>query len=364
MKLPKVTFGMIVLNGEPFVHYNLRALYPLAHQIIIVEGAAPAATAIATRDGHSSDATLETIQRFQAAEDPEHKVILVTAEDEGHPTGFWPGEKDDQSQAYARRASGDYLWQVDVDEFYKPEDMRAILEMLASDHGIAAVSFKMITFWGSLDVVTDGWYLRRGAEIYHRLFKWGPGYQYKTHRPPTVIDPQGRDLRRLKWMSGYHLARRGIFLYHYSLLFPKQVIEKCEYYGRAAWAKRSGAQSWAEQDYVHLGNPFRVHNVYDYPSWLERFHGSHPPEIERMRNDIAAGRLNIAMRRTDDVERLLASRKYHLGILCLKLLDQLDRRWNGMRLRYRRRIAPFVATPARVLRKSWRTVQRLMSSGT
>ena len=37
-KLPSITFGMIVLNGEPFVRYNLRALYPFAHQIIVVEG--------------------------------------------------------------------------------------------------------------------------------------------------------------------------------------------------------------------------------------------------------------------------------------------------------------------------------------
>lgn len=37
---PRITFGMIVLNGEPFTRYNLRALYPFAHEIIVVEGAA------------------------------------------------------------------------------------------------------------------------------------------------------------------------------------------------------------------------------------------------------------------------------------------------------------------------------------
>ena len=29
--MPKVTFGIIVLNGEPFVRYCLRSLYPFAH---------------------------------------------------------------------------------------------------------------------------------------------------------------------------------------------------------------------------------------------------------------------------------------------------------------------------------------------
>ena len=52
MKAP-VTFGMIVLNGEPFVRYNLRALCPFGHQIIVVEGAAPAAPSSPLAPGKS-----------------------------------------------------------------------------------------------------------------------------------------------------------------------------------------------------------------------------------------------------------------------------------------------------------------------
>ena len=74
--------------------------------------------------------------------------------------GFW-SEKDEQSQAYAERASGDYLWQVDIDEFYQPEDVRVVLGMLRDDPGITAVSFDQITFWGGFDYVVDGWYLWR-----------------------------------------------------------------------------------------------------------------------------------------------------------------------------------------------------------
>ena len=48
-----------------------------------------------------------------------NKITIITAEDEGYPDGFWPGEKLEQSQAYAKRATGNYLWQVDIDEFYK-----------------------------------------------------------------------------------------------------------------------------------------------------------------------------------------------------------------------------------------------------
>ena len=34
--------------------------------------------------------------------------------------------------AYAERATGDYLWQVDMDEFYRPEEMHIVLDMLAA----------------------------------------------------------------------------------------------------------------------------------------------------------------------------------------------------------------------------------------
>ncbi len=307
-----------MLNGEPFTRYCLRALYPFAHEIIVVEGACEAAARIATPDGHSTDGTLESLRRFRVEEDPHGKVQIVCRE------GFW-SEKDEQSQAYAARVTGDYLWQVDIDEFYRPEDMEAVCAMLREDPGITAVTFEQITFWGGFDYVVDGWYLRRGVKYFHRLFRWGPGYRYTTHRPPTVHDSGGCDLRRVKWIPGAALARRGIFMHHYALLFPKQVREKCEYYTQAAWANRKGARAWAEERFLTLGNPFRVHNVYDYPSWLQRFRGTHPPQVQAMRHDLEAGRLPIAMRDSADIERLLDSPRYQLGRAALMLLDYPDR---------------------------------------
>jgi glycosyltransferase involved in cell wall biosynthesis len=320
---PRVTFGIIVLNGEPFTRYCLRSIYPFAHEIIAVEGASPHAAAIATKDGHSTDGTLETLRRFKAEEDPEGKLQIVTAEDDGHPDGFWPGEKDEQSRAYARRATGEYLWQVDVDEFYRPADMRQVLRLLADRPGITAVSFDTMTFWGSLDVVADGAYLRSGAREYHRLFKFGPGYAYKTHRPPTVVDPEGRDLRTINWLDGRATGRKGIRLYHYSLLFPRQVREKCAYYHRAFPQVYAQVDEWVQNCFMTLRRPYRVHNIYTHPSWLERYHGEHPPEVIRMMDDIRAGRVREELRPTDDIEALLHSPLYVLGRGALKTSSRL-----------------------------------------
>ncbi|MCA9952589.1 MAG: glycosyltransferase family 2 protein [Anaerolineales bacterium] len=328
---PRITFGIILLNGRPFIRYNLRALYPFAHQIIVVEGAAPGAVENATPDGHSLDGSLAELFRFKAEEDPEGKLEIVTRD------GFW-SEKDEMSQAYAQRAAGDYLWQVDIDEFYQPQDMQTILAKLHADPAITAVYFKQISFWGGFDYVTDGWYLQQpqdaGPGIIPRVFKWQPDYLYADHRPVTILDGNGRDICQIHPLNGRELALEGIFMYHYSLLFPKQVAEKSAYYAQAEWAKRAGSERWAQEVFGELKRPYRVHNVYQYPSWLERFSGQHPPQIEAMRQDIQDGKIQIELRPTTDIEHLLNQPVYKIGRAGLKLISpfasfaaKVRRRW-------------------------------------
>ena len=325
MAAPKISFGIIVLNGEPFTRYCLRSLYPFAHEIIVVEGANKASAPVATPDGHSTDGTLESIKTFIAEEDPEKKVKLVIRD------GFW-SEKDEQSKAYAEKASGEYLWQVDIDEFYRPEEMEKALNLLKNDGEISAGSFKQIQFWGGFNYYVDGWYLRQGAENFHRLFKWEKGSTYATHRPPTVLDPKGCDTRTPQaghWLDGAEMAAHGVRLYHYSLVFPKQVREKCAYYAAADWAQRTEANRWAEEDFMGLKRPFRLHNVYDFPGWLERFSGQHPPQIDALKADLKSGALKMDLRRTDDLDALLARPGYRLKRGVLKALQPFSLNHKG-----------------------------------
>jgi hypothetical protein len=332
---PRISFGMIVLNGEPFVRYNLRALYPFAHQIIVVEGAVASAAMNATMDGHSRDGTLETLYQFKSEEDPDDKLIIVARD------GFWH-EKDAMSQAYAERATGDYLWQVDSDEFYQPEAMQTVINLLRADPTISGMSFRMITFWGAPQYTVDGWYLRRGAHNFHRLFKWGARYTYATHRPPTIYDDKGRDVRTLHWLEAEITQAQGIYLYHYSLLFPKQVLEKSAYYQNVDWGQFKAMEQWANENYMALRKPFRVHNVYEYPSWLERFSKSHPPQINAMWDDILARKVNIQIRDNTDIEALLKNPLYKIARFFVKYID------NTYPLR--RRITRFLGVQLRRLR--------------
>ena len=320
----KITFGIIVLNGEPFTRYCIRALYPHAHQIIVAEGACAGAKGIATPDGHSRDGTLEILRQIKQTEDPENKITIVTAEDEGRPDGFWPGEKHEQSRAYARRATGNYLWQVDIDEFYKDEDIISIKEMLAADPAITAMSFKQLQFWGGFEYLVDGWYLRRGAEEFHRLFKWGKGYRYSTHRPPTVLTDKGLDTRAIKWVRATFLGRKNIYLFHYSYVFYKQVSEKADYYKNAEWAQLKAASYWANDIFLKLADPLRVFINQRHPSWLKRFKGEHPIMIQNMINDIKNHKIKIVIRDTADIEKLLACRWYGIKKRYYKMVDPVE----------------------------------------
>lgn len=316
----KISVGMIVLNGEPFVRYNLRSLYPHVHQLIVVEGACPSAAGVATPDGHSTDGTLETLRDFKQNEDPEGKLIIVTAREEGHHNGFWE-EKDEMSRAYAKRATGNYLWQIDSDEFYHEKQLPRLVDYLAKE-GPDAVSFPMLTFWGSTRYLVDSFYLiRDNAREYHRLFAWGPGFTYATHFPPTVLDNRGTDLRSKKWTRARHLEKMGIHLYHYSLLFPHQVYNKVSYYKAR---ERNAIDRWEDTVYRRLEKPFRAHNVYRHIGWLERFGGSHPSQVESMMSDIEAGKLAVPARDCADVEKLLGNRRYviacRLFAACARLM--------------------------------------------
>ncbi|MCK6370544.1 MAG: glycosyltransferase [Gammaproteobacteria bacterium] len=319
---PRISFGIIVLNGEPFLRYCLRQLYPHAHEILVVEGGSRKAASFAP-DGHSTDGTLETLAAFKRDEDPEGKLKVITRE------GFW-SEKDEQSQAYAQAATGDWLWQVDVDEFYTHADLEKVKAFLHDNPDVTAVSFRQIPFFGSPRYAFDSYNLRaENTSQYHRLFRWAPGYAYATHRPPTVVDEHGTDLRRKRWVSARETERMGVYLYHYSLLLPKQVRDKCAYYNDPGddptKAHAPEIVRWAHECYFRLGHPFRVHNVYSTVSWLRRHGGTTPEQVTAMWSDIAAGRVAVDTRRTDDIEALLARPGYRLAGRLLTLWSNLFR---------------------------------------
>lgn len=318
--MTRISFGIIALNAEPFLEYNLRALYPFAHEIIVVEGAVQAAASLATIDGHSVDGTLAMLRDFKQHHDPEDKLRIIVAEDEGYPNGLWP-EKDEMSRAYALRLTGDWLWQVDTDEFYKSEDMFAIANMLDSEPSITAVSFPYYEFFGSFESVISGVWHKYEFPLVHRLFRWESGYSYSSHRPVTVLDADGTDLRAKKWLSSPNNGERKIYMYHYSYVFPKQAEQKVGYYSNVEWTQAfRDNKRWMEDSFKRLKKPMFIGEK-GWPNlqWLERFEGRHPDQIQQLREDLHDSKVIEPQRPAADIEALLNSPLYSLQRIAARL---------------------------------------------
>ena len=321
---PRITFGIIVLNGEPFVRYCLKSIYPFAYEIIVVEGGHEDARSVCTADGHSIDTTLETLYKFKKEEDPENKIQIITK------NGYWPKtdelgrHRTHQSRAYAEKATGEYLWQIDIDEFYKNEDIEVILRMLKNDHSISGITFPFINFWGDIKYKIEGWKFLRGGSYCHRVFKWGPGYSYVTHEPPTIFNDEGMDLRLLNWISGRRMKKKGIYMYHYSHLFPWQVRQKAMIYKDEKPDNCADILQWADENYFKITNPFNIERHYWMPSWIELYTGNHPSEVLNMIEDIRSGDKVVELRDNSDVEVILDNNIYFLKVFYMKLYNKWD----------------------------------------
>lgn len=273
----KLSFGIIVLNGAPFIKYNLEALYPHAHEILIVEGAVEKFAHAATSDGHSLDNTVDIIKSFP---DPENKIKLIQRD------GFWP-EKDEMCNAYMEACTGDYIWQVDVDEFYKHEDIEKIRGMLAADPDITRVDVRSVCFLRSFNARVMGATLIYGADEFIRIFIFKPGYRYVTHRPPTLADETGQPFQHTKILRASDLEKMGIVQYHYSYVIHDYVKGKAEYYSNMNWGGgHEDGLFWFTKQWCSLSNPLRAHLQNFPPSWIIPFTNEHPEVVSRMIKDI------------------------------------------------------------------------------
>jgi glycosyltransferase involved in cell wall biosynthesis len=239
---------MIVFNGETFLHELLESIYDFAYEIVVVEGPDQNSLPMAGPDGGSTDRTLEILRSYP---DPEGKLRVIR--------GTWR-DKDEQSNRYMDEVSGDYIWQVDDDEIYKPEDLVRVAEILRDDPKITAASFYWQNFFKGFDRVMVA---EPPYEVW-RLFRLGPGYRFVTHRPPTVIDPATGGIMNTSYpLRASMLAEAGIYIYHYSYVYDDQVRAKIRYHtnyrlgqlavgipalprflARSGWTNRAWKAAW------------------------------------------------------------------------------------------------------------------------
>lgn len=240
----KISFGTIVFNQSilPEGMFNLciENVIPFAHEIFIVEGATKAAnghyfdgnTGSFTSDGRSTDNTIELIENL--VKKYPNKVKYISG------NGFWNG-KTEMCNSYAKIATGDYIWQLDSDEFYTHASMEFITQML-DNYRPDEVDFFANHFFGGFDKVLDERSRKWGNDIpWRRIFKNVPGNSYwQRHEPPTFI-VNGKNCSEGNIITREQMLSECIKLYHYSYVTRKQAEFKDVFFGQTSYVK-----SWDE----------------------------------------------------------------------------------------------------------------------
>lgn len=224
----KLTFGIIVLNGDFFLRQVLESIYPFAHAICIAEG--PVSYWAQNGCAGSTDDTVAIIKNFP---DPKNKIRLTQ--------GVFK-EKDDQCRAWFNLVPADTSYVVcnDADEVHTPENILKLIKFLEKENP-TSVGFKSDSFFGGFDRIIGGF---ERDHSFKRVLKYIPGCIYRTHRQPTLsmvtssaatdvsyTDIMGKDI------TGNQLYEAtGITMWHGSYVSPKAVYEKIKYYENAVIA--------------------------------------------------------------------------------------------------------------------------------
>lgn len=203
---PRVCFQMIVHNQDYVLREAIAAIRPYG-PIIVTEGPV----------GYWRTARAE----------PDETNFILDALRLPVLRGEW-AEKDEMVNAGIERVpeGTEFIWVIDSDEVWRARDIEAILKILAGGQ-VDSMAFHAYSYYGGFTRVMGGF--EESFEV-HRIQRWYPGARWATHRPPTILAPDGRPWRQHRHMTGNECDNLGLRYWHYSYLWPRQMEAKARYY--------------------------------------------------------------------------------------------------------------------------------------
>lgn len=218
----KISFGIIVIDGMPFIKHQLALIYPYAHEIIICEGGDDVWEKLHGYR-HSKDNTIEFIRSFP---DPEKKIHLLQKR--------WE-RKNDMCHEYSRFATGDIIWHIDIDEFIDPSHIPYILELFQKYPEYDAMAPRQLVLWGDTRTIVGLVDIEEDQVIVEipgidRIYRRKEGL-YVNHLPLRgYYDPYEERIISAKLFPDELLCQRDIYNFHFSYVLPKSVKNKMKYY--------------------------------------------------------------------------------------------------------------------------------------
>jgi hypothetical protein len=173
----------IILNGLHHLHRQDLDAYPF-DEWYFVEGAS--ASNFCTSwckdmpqeyhvDGHSIDGTLEYLQSLSRA-NSKYKLITID--------GLWDGKKTMFNAALEKITDPCWLWEVDIDEYWKPSQMinaEKVVTHLNADSAAFSCFYHLTD-----DIIVRGEWGESPGHGYRRLWRYKPGSRFVAHEPPIL----------------------------------------------------------------------------------------------------------------------------------------------------------------------------------
>lgn len=290
----KIVAAMICFNAEPYLYYAIKSILPHVDHLILVYGAQE------EFKHQTQDNTQQIITQLEHGIGTTQIIVL------GNERGYWDNEADQRNAYlnYIKRLDldPDWLWVVDSDEFYKPEDIKKIKAwaQYALDNKdlrdyVYGLLYPFMNFYGR---IPDGFnYYKKNDIGMLKFVRWYNDLIYHYDQP-QLLDNIGNSKYKTLWhFSG--IASYGDRLpiipgkpccYHYghvhtydnyirkllgSCVRDKANLSKQAFQHLALERKKQWIElnySWFKEDWIEkLG--------------LTRFDGTHPEPIQEMRKD-------------------------------------------------------------------------------
>jgi len=240
-----VHFFTIVLNGQPFIRYHINVMrhLPFRWHWHIIEGVAElthdTAWSVANggeitrtfhRNGLSLDGTSEYLDQLSSLF-PQN-ITLYRPE----PGRFWDGKRAMVSAPLAHIHEECLLWQIDVDEFWTPEQFCAARNLFRHHPDKTAAIYACNFYVGPNLIISDR-YSATGnlRDTWLRSWRYTPGCTWKAHEPPMLhcptADGASCDVAGINPFWHTETKEAGLVFQHYAYVLPQQIRFKEKYYG-------------------------------------------------------------------------------------------------------------------------------------
>jgi glycosyltransferase involved in cell wall biosynthesis/predicted O-methyltransferase YrrM len=240
-----IHFFTIVLNGQPFIRYQIEIFkqLPFKWHWHIVEGVAKLKhdTGWSLKlggyindeihhNGRSNDSTTEYLDEL-AQEYPDN--ITVYRKPDGV---FWDGKREMVNEPLLNIYEECLLWQIDVDELWTVEQILTGRQMFIENPDKTAAFYWCWYFVGEKIIIsTRNCYAQNPRQEWLRTWRYKPGAVWVAHEPPRLEEPlpngQWRDVASVNPFLHQETEKHGLVFQHFAYVTPEQLHFKEQYYG-------------------------------------------------------------------------------------------------------------------------------------